>query len=270
MKKTSILILLLFTITSCKNNQITSFNNYTENEYCFTNTKSINTSPFPIIGQTKSTIAYYKNTKDQYKKTQNEIFPFGTNLIYSLYSNKQLKSVNDIYSIEKIIGPTTHRLHKLLDDNYYYFDDCGKLINNLKVINDSYGLDKWIEIDKDIFSILQTSLKLSKISQGKFNMFIGELSKYWNNYININFNSPYTKTFDPDQDSLTQNKILNEIKGINKRKFISIFLQENSKEKLNKLTIDTPQKEDSDNILEFDTFSSKIKFKNLKKQAMFQ
>ncbi|MBR0461166.1 MAG: FAD:protein FMN transferase [Erysipelotrichaceae bacterium] len=70
------------------------------------------------------------------------------------------------------------RYHKLLDAHHYY-DDDGNIINNLKVINDSYGSEEAIEVDEDLIEALKESFILARLTRGYFNPSIGALSELW-------------------------------------------------------------------------------------------
>lgn len=99
--------------------------------------------------------------------------PFGTSQMTIVgYSEKK------VYAIEEEYYKLVNKYHSLLDRHYYYFDG-ENLINNIKVINDSYGSGDSIVVDQIIIDVLKTGIEYSKLSNGKFNIFSGSLVNLW-------------------------------------------------------------------------------------------
>lgn len=222
---------------------ISKFNDYKENEYCRTNIQSLNDNNYPYLAQVKSLTAYNKNPDGTYIPADESIYPFDTNLIYVRYAKEKLESTETINTIENILGEYTYQTHCLFDRHYYYFDENKNLINNLKVINDSYGTNTWLDIDKRLYEVLLEAKELTKFSNGKFNLFVGELSDKWDYYITYNniFSSDYTNSIDPEQN-------------------------EDTKLEIATLLNNTPQKEEIDNVLElkFTENSYQVRFNKYK------
>ena len=239
---------------------ISKFADYKENEYCRTNINSLNDNNYPYLAQVKNLFPYLKDENGQYYKADTSIYPFDTNQIYIRYAKEKLDSTSTIYSLENILGKYTYETHCLFDRHYYYLNQESSLINNLKVINDSYASGKELEIDKRLYDILQEAKYLTKFSDGKFNLFVGELSDTWDYYISLNqFNhsdksdsESYLLTDDPEKS----------LEG---------------KEKISSLLSNTPQPSDIDNVLELkksidnekEVYSVKFnKFKNAEKVSI--
>lgn len=110
------------------------------------------------------------------------MYPFDTNLIYTLYATKDLNNGKDIMEIEDVTGEYIFKLHKLFNRHNYYLDKDDNLINNLKVTNDNYRGD-FISVDEELFNVLKSAVEITKFSDGKFNLFIGELSSFWEGVI---------------------------------------------------------------------------------------
>lgn len=234
------LILSATTFTSCQKDPIkysysldtSIFSDYVENKYCRTNISSLNDENYPILAQIKPVLAY----NDMDKKESVNINPFNTNVLYTRYAKEKLTSTKVINSIENILGEYTATTHYLFDRHYYYFDEDNNLIPNLKVINDSYGTNKWINIDTRLYQILKESIELSKFSKGKFNIFVGELSDMWDRYISYN-----NIMFGDKEDNYKYNK-------------------DPTSEEINTCLNETPQVNDLNTILEFREDSENTKY----------
>lgn len=234
------LILSATTFTSCQKDPIkysysldtSIFSDYVENKYCRTNISSLNDENYPILAQIKPVLAY----NDIEKKESDSVNPFNTNVLYTRYAKEKLTSTKVINSIENILGEYTATTHYLFDRHYYYFDEDNNLIPNLKVINDSYGTNKWINIDTRLYQILKESIELSKFSKGKFNIFVGELSDMWDRYISYN-----NIMFGDKEDNYKYNK-------------------DPTSEEINICLNETPQVNDLNTILEFKEDSENTKY----------
>lgn len=76
------------------------------------------------------------------------------------------------------------KLHKQYDRYNDYLDDNGQKINNLKVINESYGTNEEIVISQDLFGLLEQCLEMATLTQGYFNPTIANVSHVWTYYEN--------------------------------------------------------------------------------------
>lgn len=234
------LILSATIFTSCQKDPIkysysldtSIFSDYVENKYCRTNISALNGENYPILAEIKPVSAYV----DLERKKGINVHPFNTNVLYTRYAKEKLTSTKVINSIENILGEYTATTHYLFDRHYYYFDEDNNLIPNLKVINDSYGTNKWINIDTRLYQVLKESIELSKFSKGKFNIFVGELSDLWDRYISYN-----NVMYGDKEDSYKYN-------------------EDPTSEEVNKCLSETPQVEDLDTILEFKEDSKNTKY----------
>ena len=238
---TLLFILSTTVLSSCGFTMKKDFSDYVENEFCRTNVNSITNTGYAQVGQVKM-VQPYRMEEDGSLTTAGvtPTYPFDTNLIYTLYASKDLNSSSDISTIEDATGEYIFKTHKLFDRHNYYIDENGDLMNNLRVLNESYGKD-WISVDKELFNVLKEAVEITKVSEGKFNLFIGELSSFWNNYINnINVGVDFPNdTVDPDHN-------------------------ESSKNELKKLVENTPLYNEVDDVLSFDENGLKVKFNKYK------
>ena len=99
--------------------------------------------------------------------------PFGTYIGFVGYSEKKVTELQDKLNEE------VFKYHSLLDRNYYYKDDKGNIINNIKVINDNYGSGVAVEVNKIVIDALKEGVKYTKLSNGKFNIISGSIVDVW-------------------------------------------------------------------------------------------
>lgn len=67
--------------------------------------------------------------------------------------------------------------------NYYSYE--GQLLNNVRVINESYGTGEAIVVPDILYSALKEALDFSLITEDKFSIGIGNLSSLWDAYISV-------------------------------------------------------------------------------------
>lgn len=84
--------------------------------------------------------------------------------------------------------------HKLLDPTHE-FDG----INNIKTINDNYGLDP-VKVEPELIELLDKAITLSELTDGYFNPTIGAVSNVWKDL----FNQEH-KNNDPDEALVKEN-----------------------------------------------------------------
>lgn len=99
--------------------------------------------------------------------------PFGTYIGFVGYNEQKVNELQDLLNEE------VFKYHSLLDRNYYYKDSKGNLINNIKIINDSYGSGASIEVDEIIIDALKEGVKYTKLSNGRFNIISGSIVDVW-------------------------------------------------------------------------------------------
>lgn len=106
---------------------------------------------------------------------------FDTSL-FVRYSAHEL-TTEEIIGIEDLFSDAVKSFHVLFDSNYSYSDSAGDLFENIHTINQSYGSEKTIEVMPWIFEILQQARTLTVLSKGRFNIFVGEISSFWDEVI---------------------------------------------------------------------------------------
>ena len=159
--------------------------------------------------------------------SQNVIMPFDTSIFIKRYQQN-----NNFNDISVLFNETFQKLHIYFDTNYKYSIN-GDKINNLKVINESYGKNEFLEIPFELYDIIDKSIDFSILSKGKYNIAIGELATLWNNYI-VNSKNNYSKSI-PSEEEI--NIALNNTPKYNELKELIELKEEDNRYfiKLNKL-----------------------------------
>ena len=103
------------------------------------------------------------------------VVPFNTPISLHYFQKEDIENNGEYFKSEYV------RMHMLFDRHYYYYDTHGELINNLRVINESNG--EVVSVDEDMISILKEGIRFTKLSKGKFNIGVGNLSSLWDSYI---------------------------------------------------------------------------------------
>ncbi len=208
---------------------------YTPSSFCSSESSSLHSSKAKVIN-----VCATSQTKISNHNNSHSSNPFDT-LIYLRYDASI--TTQELTQMENIIGNTLIRLHKIADRNYYYTDDNSEfLINNIKVVNDSYGTNRVIEnVDDDLLNMLEMALESTKKGNNRFNPFVGELSDYWDSIIDDSdhFNDPLN-TDNPNRET--------------------------SLDKINELVSNIPTYEEiiENKILEIDRVHKTVKFNKFK------
>jgi thiamine biosynthesis lipoprotein ApbE len=115
-------------------------------------------------------IAY--NVSNVFNIDNQPVNPFNTAIALTMFNSRNLNSIFPIFETE------IHRLHRLFD-GYNYYNIDGKKLNNLSVINDNYGSDIAIVVEKDLIELIKQSVEMMKLTEGYFNPTLGVLIDLW-------------------------------------------------------------------------------------------
>ena len=78
-------------------------------------------------------------------------------------------------------------IHKVADCHYAYRldenDVSSPIINNLYMVNESYGSDTWLKIPDHLYFLLKRGLELTIATDFKLNIFVGEVVNFWEDII---------------------------------------------------------------------------------------
>lgn len=153
--------------------------------------------------------------------------PFDTEIFVLVYDFDKSKKENILRALDEEIT-----YDHILFDRHYNYSLNGKMVNNLKTINDSYNTNQTIKVDPKLFDILKLGVELTTLTEGKFNLGIGALSTLWTKY----------------QDLAIENNFI---------------YQDPTDEELNQARVCTPTATELKNILIFDEDESTIRFNKL-------
>lgn len=148
-------------------------------------------------------ISAYQDKDINGRKTY--VYPFNTIISLTYFYKSDKERVSEYFVNEY------SSLHTQFDRHYYYFDDNGHLINNLRVINESNGSP--ITVSEDLISIFKEGIKFTKLSNGKFNIGIGNLSDLWDKFISIGNISRYIHLTNIDKFIYENGEYIEDMNG---------------------------------------------------------
>jgi Membrane-associated lipoprotein involved in thiamine biosynthesis len=119
--------------------------------------------------ENKKVEIYYSGVTDIY----DEHIP-----LLNTFVKVDIYNAKEINRIEEESQAIMSYYHKLLDSHHYYFDET-KAINNIKVINDSYGTGRIVDVDAEIIKVLNEAILMMELSNGYFNPFLDSLISLW-------------------------------------------------------------------------------------------
>lgn len=146
-------------------------------------------NPFGAVAGTYR-LHYPNNTSDEEQKRVDEIFAYVTPKLHALSDRHNYYTLEAIYpdgySSEPLIKqqiPSNPKIMSLETANSEEVKN-GTRLNNLRVINESLNLGK-VEVPYDLYELLRLSCELSIKTNSAFNIFVGELSDWWNTQIDV-------------------------------------------------------------------------------------
>jgi len=83
----------------------------------------------------------------------------------------------------------------LFDSHSYYATEDGELLNNVRVLNESYGSGEAVKLPEVLYTSLKKSYNFSMEFGDKFNIGIGNLSTLWDEYISAASNADFNQEF---------------------------------------------------------------------------
>lgn len=131
--------------------------------------------------------------------TGGDVSPFHTTY-YVIYD--KTRSDTEKAQVLDVLEENIPHLHKICDrDELYYVDDNDTSLGymtTVKTVNESYGSVDFVEVDKDLYNVLSIGKQMTIMTNSAYNMFVGELSDYWNSLLeDENYQADY-QTMDPD------------------------------------------------------------------------
>ena len=138
-----------------------------------------------VTGTWKSFVA----TDEKVISTVNtRVTPFNTVMQINYFLNDENEDNETLFNnVTNLFNNEVARLHKNFDRHYNYLDN-DELINNIKVINDSYGTNKEIKCSNELYSLLKLSVECYELTDGYFNVFSGNITDFWNSIFDRAYN----------------------------------------------------------------------------------
>lgn len=155
------------------------------------------------IDNVNGSIKVYYDENCNYLYDEDVIAPFNTSMkVILAYTSSQKDMIDSkAYYVQNRFTYNIQHYHALFDRHYFYKEN-GVKINNLAVVNASYGSNKKVKIEKELFDALKDSVEMTKYSDGLFNMTIGDLSDLWNDQITL---AEYKSFTDDEYRELSKN-----------------------------------------------------------------
>ncbi len=103
------------------------------------------------------------------------VIPFNTSISASLYCFENQYTSSQIANMKKEYQEKIMYEHALFDRHSFYTYQ-GERINNVKVINESYGKEEKVFLDEDLYDLLKRSFQFTLDSDLRFNIFLGKIN----------------------------------------------------------------------------------------------
>lgn len=115
------------------------------------------------------------------------VFPMNTITQLKMYYQDQYNEVSDRF--DEIVISLSKEV-----DRYHNYEG----LNNLKTINDSCGSGEYIKVSKELFELISLSIELTKLSEGKFNLAMGNIIDLYSSKISEDYVGREDTLFDKD------------------------------------------------------------------------
>ena len=115
------------------------------------------------------------------------VFPMNTITQLKMYYQDQYNEVSDRF--DEIVISLSKEV-----DRYHNYEG----LNNLKTINDSCGSGEYIKVSKELFELIRLSIELTKLSEGKFNLAMGNIIDLYSSKISEDYVGREDTLFDED------------------------------------------------------------------------
>ena len=163
-------------------------------------------------------LAYNIDVRD---RTGTKLDPFYT----IFFANYEAKApLEEKALVTSMLTEDVQRLHRYADRHHEFLtdplDESSDVLNNLKMLNASHGMNQWLSVDQTFYDLLLEAQTMTLLTDGAFNMFIGTLSDYWDDLLD----NPYYHIQYRDLDPAYQP--LKRIELESKKQFIPISSQD--------------------------------------------
>lgn len=153
--------------------------------------------------------------------------PFNTvmNLKYFVSDSETNKEAL-IENVTNVFNENVVDLHKKFDRHYrYYLNNENKeegYYSNVYDVNESLDTNTPVKLNDDTYELLKFSVEYTKYTNGYFNLFVGELTQFWDEYFylssEIYSNEDYEKfmNYEPYYSEESRTRLENIVKAIPK------------------------------------------------------
>lgn len=173
-----------------------------------------------------------------------KVNPFNTSMSLKYFVSEEIENKETlIQEVKNIYQTNIESLHKKYDRHYsYYLDENNKdlgLEKNIKDVNESLDTNTYVKLNKETYDLLKLGVEYTKYSEGYFNIFVGEITDFWDEVFKEAYNFGDI-SLDP-------------------------YYSNEQKEKLDLLVKAVPiVNEEIDSVLEFKDDTLEVKFNSLK------
>ena len=204
---------------------------------------------FILFGCDSSSNKYKGTWENIYAKElittiNSKVNPFNTSMSLKYFVSEEIENKETlIQEVKNIYQTNIESLHKKYDSHYsYYLDESNKdlgLEKNIKDVNESLDTDTYVKLNKETYDLLKLGVEYTKYSEGYFNIFVGEITDFWDEVFKEAYNFGDI-SLDP-------------------------YYSNEQKEKLDSLVKAIPiANEEIDKVLEFKDDTLEVKFNSLK------
>jgi|GEM_PF-769903 len=193
-KKHSLALLLPFLLLSCQKKPAslpTVLSPTTEAPSSFARSEDCEVTTFSVepIGMAEGSIRVVRDPDDS--GTILLLNPFNTAITGSLYSVKGVYSSEVKKEMQSFFSDRLMTLHALTDRHHSYVraekKEDGSVVTtpivNLRDLNESYGTEKPVVLEEPLYSYLKKAYSFSLETDGLYDIFVGELSSYYEQWI---------------------------------------------------------------------------------------
>lgn len=132
---------------------------------------------------------------------------------YSIFftAYESIASEDDQQQVLSTVSSLVPLLHTYADRQELFYRDKENpelgFIHNLAMLNNQYGVNTPLEIDQIFYDLLATSLAMARLTEGRFNPFLGSISDFWNSILSNPFYPVQFRELDPTFNPLVRRQL---------------------------------------------------------------
>ena len=144
---------------------------------------------FILFGCDSSSNKYKGTWENIYAKElittiNSKVNPFNTSMSLKYFVSEEIENKDVlIQNVKEIYQTNIESLHKKYDRHYsYYLNENNKdlgLEKNIKDVNESLDTNTYVKLNKETYDLLKLGVEYTKYSEGYFNIFVGEITDFW-------------------------------------------------------------------------------------------